>query len=278
MNDGQDGGMARRERLPADYQLRAHGSRGPIPERLPLVHVTAVWPANEILKSGKLETRYCKVFKRPLLYFFILRPAYRSKHSDRKSHQLSRFPVVFILRPEAAEPPFHVYPFDTGGAAAGAFAMQADPYVCLEDYELEPTFEAASGHIGWAFGTVDAYFEGHLRTDVLEGVPEFESVTRGYVDVARMGRKGSNQHDKRASASEVAVSRDVDLKGNVLLAILPKQYLEARSGPNAALMKTLNDLEIEFEPYDWQPNTSPDEFQDKISSIARSWLQREGWL
>lgn len=271
-------GMPRRTGLLRDRQLRARAARGTIPEKLPLVHVTAVWTANEIIRGGKLETRRCRVFKKEMLYFFVLRPAYRGKDGDEKSHQLTRFPVVFIVAPDAAESPLHVYPFDTGGAVNGTFATQADRFVPLEDYELEPTHAAAAGHIGWAFGTLEAYFDGQLRHDILDGVPEFESVTRGYVDVARMGRAGSNQHDKRASAVELAVGHDIDLKGNVLLAILPKQFLEAPSGPNAALMARLGELDIKFETYDWQPNTAPDEFQEQIAEIAGVWFRKEGLL
>ena len=84
--------------------------------------------------------------------------------------------------------------------------------------------------------------------------------------------------DKRASAVELAIGRDVDLKGNVLLAIIPKQFLEAPSGPNAAFLKRLDDLDIKFESYDWQPNTRPDEFQEQIAEIARTWFKKEGFL
>jgi hypothetical protein len=89
--------------------------------------------------------------------------------------------------------------------------------VFLEDYELAPTLAAAAGQIAWAFGTLDGYFEGNLRGDILDGVPAHETVTRGFVDIALMARSGSNQPDKRASAIEVACSHDVQLKGNVLL-------------------------------------------------------------
>jgi hypothetical protein len=218
------------------------------------------------------------VFKRDLLYFFVLRPAYRFKHGSEKSHQLTRFPVALVVKPEAANPPFHIYPFDTGGAASGAFAVQADPQVPLEDYELTPSHDAAAGHIAWAFGSVQNYYDGHLRQNILDDVPEYESVTRGFIDIARMGRSGSNRHDTRASAVELALDHDVDLQGNVLLAVLPKQYVEAPAGPNLEFLEKLRSLAIDFDLYDWQPNTSPDEFEEKISELVNMRLSREGWL
>jgi hypothetical protein len=260
--------MRRRESPPFDRQLCKYCDRGALPDKLPLVHVTPVWSANEIVSKGRLETRNCTVFDKQLLYFFVLKPVYRSRYGTDESHQLSRFPVAFVVSPKAVAAPLHVYPFDTGGAAKGAFAQQADPYVPLEDYALEPTHAAAAGHIGWAFGTLENYFEGVLKDDLLDNVPPFEIVTRGYVDVARMGRTGSNIHDKRASTLEIAASHDVDLKGHILVAVIPRQYLEG----NTAFVEKLTQLNIPTELYDWQPNTMPDQFQDEITQIVRTKL------
>ncbi len=85
---------------------------------------------------------------------------------------------MFVLRPEAADPLVHVYPFDTGAAAAGAFAEKADPLLPLEDYSLEPSLSAAVGHIEWAFHTLVDYMDGHLRTNIREGVPRYETATQ----------------------------------------------------------------------------------------------------
>lgn len=265
-------GMQRREGVNYDRQLISRSAPDGLPAALPLVHVTAAWPAKEIVRSGKLITKRCDVFEAELLYFFVLRPAYRSKFGNEESHQLSRFPVVFILRPEAVADPRHVYPFDTGGAAKGAFAKQADPYVPLEDYAVASTHAGAVGHVGWAFGSLESYFEGRLRDGLQDEVPAGESVTRGFIDVARMGVEGSNDHDKRASTIELAASHNIDLPGNVELVILPKQFLEG----NATLLDEIKAFGANVELYDWQPNRSPDEFQKDILRISREWYQRRG--
>lgn len=281
MGVGGDGGMRRRKGFKGDRQLRGRTRAcGSLPAALPLVHTTAVFTAIDILKGGKLQTRDCSVFgpRAELLYFFVLRPAYRSRHDAERSHQISRFPFVFVMRPEVADPPYHVYPFDTGAGAAGAFAAKADPLVFLDDYELDAELAAASRHVEWAFGSLDAYYDAQLRRDVLADVPQHEVVTRGYVDVARMGREGSNQHDRRASTVEVAVDHDVDLKGNVELAIIPRQFLEDPAGPNDAVMKRLKDLGIDYETYEWRPSTAPDEYQEQIAEIARKWYRAQKWM
>ncbi|MFG1345474.1 hypothetical protein V5F59_11315 [Xanthobacter autotrophicus DSM 431] len=264
--------MPRRDGVNYDRQLITHSRPDGLPAKLPLVHMTAAWSATEIVRSGKFVTRRCDVFGAELLYFFVLRPAYRSRFGNEESHQISRFPVAFIVRPEAVPSPRHVYPFDTGGAAKGAFSSKADKYVPLEDYALEASHLAATGHIGWAFGALEAYFAGRLREDINDDIPVFESVTSGFVDVARMGVELSNEHDKRASTIELAAAHNVDLVGNVRLVILPKQYLEGNNPLTDLIEKTGAQVEL----YDWQPNRAPDEFQKDIRRICREWYGAEG--
>jgi hypothetical protein len=272
-------GVKKRSGGAANWELRKRSQPGKVPEALPLVHVTAVGIAREIVHSGKLEARRCAVFKRGLLYFFAARAAYRLKEGDAKSHQINRFPFLFIVRPDAVPTPYHVYPFDTGGAVKGVFEAESDPYVYLEDYELEQNMAAAAGQIAWAFGTLEDYYEGNLRTDILDGVPTHETVTRGFIDIARMARSGSNQPDKRASAIEIASNHDVQLRDNVLLAILPKQYLEEDGDtPNHDFISRLKSAGIPWEVYDWQANTTPNEFQEEIAKIAKTFLQKQGLL
>lgn len=271
-------GINRRRGTVPDRQLRKRAQPTGVSEALPLVHITPVGVANEIVKSRKIEARHCKVFGVNLVYFFVMRPAYRMRNGEKKSHQINRFPFVFVADASAVEAPYHVYPFDTGGAVNGVFDELADPYVCLEDYELEPNYSAVAGQIGWAFGSVATYFDGEVRKDILQEVPRHETVTRSFVDITRLARSGSNQPDKRASAIEVASRHDVNLKGNIRLAILPKQYLEDPSSNNVDFMERLKEEDIEWKVYNWQPNTTPDEFQDEIAQIARAWFKENGFL
>ncbi len=261
-------GMPRRENSLFQRTLREHGKRSQLPEALPLVHSTTVWGAQEIAAAGKLITRHCDVFERELLYFFVMRPAYRSRFAGTASHQLSRFPVAIILPPQGLSPPFHVYPFDTGGAAKGAFASQADPQIPLEDYALREDLEAASAHIEWAFETIE-----NFKPDILNGVEEHDIVTRGYTDVAKMGRKASNDFDRRSSAVEVAFSGDVQLASGNGLIVFPRQMLEDK-----ALIDKFKSFGFKVEAYDWRANTLPDEYTDDITDLAEEWYKENGWI
>lgn len=181
------------------------------------------------------------------------------------------------MRPEAVKDPRHVYPFDTGGAAKGAFAKQADPNVPLEDYALEPSHAAVARFMSWAFDDVESYFEGRLRENLQTEVHSYEMVASGYLDIARMGVEGSNEHDKRASTIEVAASHNVDLMGNIQLMIFPKQFLEDYEAFHDNLKK-LEALGADLETYDWQPNRTPNEFQKDIMRITQEWYRKKGIL
>ncbi|MET1111695.1 MAG: hypothetical protein ABWX67_09240 [Allosphingosinicella sp.] len=270
-------GLPRRKDRNYDRQLVDLAGTSIVCDELPLVHITAVFPGKEVMRTGTLEVRPCPVFKDDLLYFFVLRPAYCLAHGNEPSDQLSRFPVVFVLRKEAVPDPRHVYPFDTGGAAGGAFDKQADPWVPLEDYGLESSHAAVAKFISWAFGDVESYYEGRLREGLHEEVHGKRLVAKGYYDIARMGVEGSNVHDKRASAIEVAASHNVPLVGNVRLIIFPKQLLEDYEELHEKLDE-LKALGAKLETYDWQPNRSPNEFQKDIIRICRDWYSGEGIL
>jgi hypothetical protein len=59
-----------------------------------------------------------------------------------------------------------------------------------------------------------------LRLDVLDDVPRYEAITRGFVDIAQLASSKHNAPDRRASAVEVAYDHHIPLKGNVQLVIL----------------------------------------------------------
>lgn len=259
--------LAKRTRSGEDLQVRA------------LVHVASVGVGREIIESGKLEARRCAVFKdKELVYFFALRPAYRLKDGTEKSDKLNYFPCVFVVAPDNLRDPYHVFPFDTGGALAGVFDRKADREVPLEDYELDPSLEAAGRHIRWAFGDVENYLQGDLRPDVLADVPRHETVTWGFVDIAELASSKRNDADLRASAVEIAYDRHVPLQGNVRLVIIPKQYMEDPNGPNQDFITRLNELGLEWKTYDWQPNRAPDDFLHEINDQVMRFYRENGLI
>lgn len=255
------------------YGLRSRAS-GADATGLMLVHVTAVGAAREILRAGQITVRRCKVFSRDLTYFFVLRPAYKLRDSHEKRELIDFFPFVFLVDPAFLGAPFHVYPFDTGGAFAGAFDAGHSPWLPLQDYALEETLQGAADHMAWAFDTRADYFDGRLKPGLMGTLPDWDSHGRTFLEIARLAAEGSNRADLRASSIEVAYSAHVPLNPNVKFAVMPRQFLEDPRGANTPMIDALSTAGIEWETYDWRPNRPPEDFHAEVNGIVRNCLSR----
>lgn len=242
-----------------------------------LVHVTGVGVAREIIRAGQLETRFCKVFRRNLLYFFVLRPAYKLAKSDDKHSIIDFFPAVFLVNAEHLGVPFHVYPFDTGGAIEGAFDEGASPSFYVEDYELDVSLQAAADHIMWAFETSADYYDGKLKTGFADSFPAWEVGPITFAKIAGLASVGHNRPDRRASAIEVAFEAHVPI-GQVKFAIFPYQFLEDPKGKNKEMIDRLTAAGIVWDTYQWQANRAPADFYAEINQKVRDHLATVGQL
>lgn len=242
-----------------------------------LVHVTAVGTAREIIRAGQIETRLCPIFGRQLTYFFALRPAYKLKGSEQKQSIIDFFPLVFLVSAEHLGPPFHVYPFDTGGALEGAFDEGASPTFFLEDYQLEETLQAATDHMFWAFGTPANYYDGKLKPDFASQFAAWDVGPLTFAKIAGLASAGSNRPDRRASAIELAFDVHVPL-GQVKFAILPYQFLEDPNGTNSEMIQRLKAAGVAWETYDWRANRAPADFHNEINRMVRDHLVTCGQL
>lgn len=268
------GGMPRRTDDDYSFPLQERTRSLTDAPALPLVHVTNSWGAKGIAKKRKFETKFCDIFGVDLAYFFVLRPAYLSKLGSDKTQFLDYAPAAFILKPEAVPQPYHVYPFDTGAGARGAYKEKAHKFVPLEAYALEESHQAAAKFVQWAFGTAAAYFRAELRSDLDSEIGPEESVAQGYLAVARIGVEKSRSHDTRSSTIELASSQNVDIADNIRLLIVPDKLLEG-ADPFCASVETLRQRGTVVRNYNWRPNTSPNQYQDDLMRIARDWYLRE---
>ncbi|MBG6204677.1 hypothetical protein IWQ48_005846 [Labrenzia sp. EL_13] len=267
--------LTRRTCGTANRTLR--GRANAAPSHFYLVHVTAVGIAREIIRIGKIEARVCKALGSELVYFFAMRPAYKLRNADQKKDILDFFPFVFLVSTDNLGSPYHVYPFDTGGALEGAFDDGASPAVYLEDYELEETLQAVNDHIEWAFGSPADYYDGNLKLDFGKDIPEWDSGPKTYAKIARLASAGSNRPDWRASAIELAYARHIEL-GHVKFAVLPYQFLEDPHGPNTEMVEKLTSAGVAWETYQWRPNRAPADFHVEINRLVREHLAASGQL
>lgn len=236
-----------------------------------LVHVTSVGFAREIIRAGQIDARPCKVLDEKLIYAFALRPAYKLRESEAKSDIMDYFPFVFLISTKNLAQPYHVYPFDTGGALSGAFDDGASPAVYLEDYALDETLKAVNDHIKWAFGSPADYYDGRLKPDFGENIPDWDAVGKTYAKIAKLASAGHNQPDRRASAIELAYRQHIPL-GHVKFAVLPSQFLEDPRGPNTEMIEKLKAADIAWQCYQWRPNRAPADFHAEIEGLVRAHL------
>jgi hypothetical protein len=227
--------------------------------------------AREIIRAEQIETRICRILGVQLVYFFAMRPAYKLQGANQKSDILDYFPFVFLVSAENLGAPYHVYPFDTGGALEGAFDEGASPAVFLEDYALEETLQAVNDHIEWAFGAHANYYDGKLKPDFGKDIPDWDVGPKTFAKISRLASVGSNRPDRRASAIEVAYSHHVPLS-EVKFAILPYQFLEDPHGPNSDIIERLNAAGVSWETYQWRPNRAPADFHAEINALVRQHL------
>lgn len=242
---------------------------------VPLVHVTEIGYGRDIILSGQLEARFCDVFGRDLLYFFLGRPAYRLKHEETASRKITRYPIVFVADPKRVAAT-QSFPFDTGALSEGIYT-NADPHLAIEDYQLNGAVDGALRQLSFAFQNVDDYFAGRLRVDIEDDLPAFAHATRSYIEIAKMATHARNRpgaFDDRASAIEVATDRHLDLKGAIEMVILPKQYLEGpKGGANAEIVSQLSELDIETDTYDWDPTKTPADYRAEINSKVLAFIK-----
>ena len=239
-----------------------------------LVHVTSVGSTREIIRAGQIETRYCKRFDADLVYFFALRPAYKLKKDEKKQSIIDFFPSVLLVSTEHMDSPFHVYPFDTGGALEGVFDDGASEHVYLGDYELETSFQAANDHIAWAFETRANYYDGKLKAGFADQFAPWDVGPLTFAKIAGLASVGSNRPDRRASAIELAFNAHVPLE-RIRLIILPKQFMEHPVGDNTGMIDSLAAAGVEWKTYEWQANRAPADFHREINEIVRRNL--DGW-
>ena len=242
-----------------------------------LVHVTPVGVAREIIRAGQIETRFCKVFGRKLVYFFAMRPAYKLRDADEKREIIDYFPFIFLVGTANLGAPFHVYPFDTGGAIEGVFDDGASPAFFLDDYALEETLKAVNDHITWAFGTPADYYDGKLKPDFSKPIPDWDVGPLTFAKISQLASAGSNRPDRRASAIELAYDHHVPL-AEVKFAVLPYQFLEDPKGKNTEMISRLTDSGVDWETYQWRPNRTPADFHAEINGLVRDHLASRGQL
>jgi hypothetical protein len=192
---------------------------------LPLVHTTAAYRLDSILESGSIIPTQCDVFRTPLTYFFVGRPAYKLHGSDAEA-EYWELPACFIFEYSLVPSPEKVFPFDSGAFHQGRMPS----YINMMDrdqFDVHSVPEAPTKIIGAYFPNLASYMKGKAKDTVgfqnefTLGVFEAEAKA-----VHRLSLEKNNTHvDDRRLSVEIATSETFELSKNKPLAVVaPDEY------------------------------------------------------
>jgi hypothetical protein len=217
--------------------------------RLPWAHSTSASNLMDIIASGKVLAARCNVFKgEKLCYFFVGRPAYKTKPVENPSTW--QLPVAFVVRFQTPPPIKRAFPFDSGAF----FHKKLPSYITmfkLDGYELGADSALVGRLVSFYFKTPERYFK--RRPAGLEEINEEYSLDMRHAEIMALGKlyheNSSHKFDDRAAAIEIQVEQDIELKPeNLLGVVMPAEY--ARVPGFMADIKRLTNI---VETYDLMP-------------------------
>lgn len=173
-----------------------------------------------ILESGEVGTTLCPVFDPDHLnYFFVGRPAYKSKDCAQSDYWL--LPIVFALKPPLAIKPKRIFPFDSGAFSAGLFGDEFFDF-SLEDFAIPSEYANIRKVIDSFFGSNERYIALKPKSKD-EVTAEFSLQSTGF-PIAALARIFNKPHsaefDDRNAAIEVQYDVDVPVTSTSALGVV----------------------------------------------------------
>jgi len=174
------------------------------------------------MKDSAIKPSMCDVFREPLAYFFVGRPAYkRDLDPDAAEWEL---PVCFVFEYDISGAK-RIYPFDTGAFAKTRYP-QFLQMMALDKFEVTGLDRAPDRIIGAFFGGTRNYFR--LKTESEESfrakfaLGAFDAEVKAYhkLILAKQSRA-----DDRRTTIEVQLDKSTLITAaNLLAVILPEPY------------------------------------------------------
>jgi len=240
--------------------------------RLGLTHVTTGYFLRDILDTKTITpVEDCPVLKKPLVYAFYGRPAYRNKSDDTPTDLAFLFPVVMLLNPDKAPKPAHVFGFDTGAFMGGLMDDYLDPHMPLFDFHLEPDIRSAARLAQAFFGSPKAFLDGEAASNMKVPSGEFEALS--YSKMVASGGRGTNKLDDRISTPEI-IFTEIPIEECVEAVILPDILAS-----DPTIGGRIGAMGVKVREYEWSSGASrPSEYHRVIRQIAHGVFRDLGWL
>ena len=240
---------------------------------LPLTHITLARFARDILSDGRIEPRSCKVLGRAVAYFFYGRAAYRVGGDETVSTE-SRLPICFILKSDLIRQSNDVYPFDSGAFEGSLYKDYMGHEFQLSDFSLAGEPLLPNQLISTAYPSLEDYVSGNSENivdpDEVSNRGDFE--VQAYLKL--INSEGSNTPDDRVGSIEVLFSDAVEIKDNLVCAIVPHTLMAPKLG--AQWPKEQEDKGVKILTYEFLPKRRPEYFQAEIEKLFRDFCKERG--
>jgi len=192
---------------------------------LPLVHSTPSYRLDSILEGEEIVPTECDVFRTPLTYFFVGRPAYKV-HPSSGEAEYWELPSCFIFEYDIVKAPEKIFPFDSGALHKGRMPNYVD-LMDRDDFDVQGLPDAPARIIGAYFPDLRSYMKGkakdtaHFQKDYTLGI--FETQAKA---LHRMSIEKHNENiDDRRLSVEISTKETIDLKVSRPIAVVaPDEY------------------------------------------------------
>ena len=239
--------------------------------KLGLTHVTTGYFLRDILDARKIAPiESCPVLRKPLVYAFYGRPAYRNKADDTPSDLPYLFPALLLLDPDKVPQPKHVFGFDTGAFVAGLMDDYLDPYMPLFDFHLEPDVKSAARLAQAFFGTPRDFLANKPAGTFKAPAGEYEAFS--YSKMVTSSGRGANKLDDRICTPEL-VFEEIPIEDCVAAAILPDAL-----AADPAIGGRIEAMGVKVLDYEWTSASRPSEYHRQIRKMAYGTFETLGWL
>jgi hypothetical protein len=204
-----------------EFRTFVEGTSTPLPDRLPLIHVTQATWAMRILGDGQIVTRWCPIFAEDLIYCFYGCARYRS-NSSKPTRPTAWLPMAFILQCDEYQHHIkRVFPFDSGAFSAGLFAAAVHVGMAIEEFQLAPTIESAQRCVKAFFESNPHYINEH-PSKVLT-YPAANLHVNSYAEL--IAAPATADVDHRRSAIEIQLDSNIKISTSRFIALVVPEVL-----------------------------------------------------
>lgn len=234
---------------------------------LPLAHVTDFERLRSILRANVINPPGpCKVYGEHIFYTFWARPDYRLQGDGYTYSEMTCAPVCLLLQSDLAQHARRVLPFDSGGFERYGPAMHHS--WTREQFELNGGIDLPMLIVGTFFGHNRAYYD----RKAVEGLKFNTMQEKLHVYYKLITNQLPSVFDQRCSAIEVQLVPPIELNGNVLAVVLP------RDGLDIPMRDAIRNIGAHAIPYEFETPFVPGDFFKSIRDAVRDYLIADNLL